>query len=178
KVKPDPFNCNLYDEVSCLKCPEECREEEGRREGGRERRDRREEREEREEHKRREEHYREELRGAFRQLLYCMQRYQYDRVYGDLVFECCQPCEAHCLVLGTVEVLNGKLVRVCNTPREYLWAPANLFQVLTHEIMTGRVGRREESDEEGRAPCAPTYEKFEPVPFLKEFSISECGRRF
>jgi hypothetical protein len=102
-----------------------------------------------------------------------MQRYQYDCVFGDLIFECCEPCEAHCLVLGTVEVLNGKLIRVCNTPRQYLWAPANLLRVLMFEIMTGKAAAERE-----RHHCCPDYSRFEPVEFLKEFSVSECGRRY
>jgi hypothetical protein len=158
KVKPDRFNCNLHEEVARLRCPGERRDEQ----------------------RWRDEEYRDEMRKAFAELLFHMQRYQYDCVYGDLVFECSQPCEAHCLVLGTVEVLNGKLVRVCNTPRQYLWAPANLLQVLLFEIMTGRAATQEETvpGEEQRAHCCPQYPRFEPVEFLKEFSVSECGRRY
>ena len=82
----------------------------------------------------------EELQEAFRKLLYYIRRaVEYDCVFGDFVFSCQQPCEAHCLVLGTIEVLNGKLIRVCNTPRQYLWAPANLLQVLMYDILTAQL---------------------------------------
>ena len=117
KTNQDQFNCNVYDEVSCLYCPE-CDD----------RYDRRRILEW-------EPRCREELQEAFRKLLYYMQRYQYDCVFGDLIFTCQQPCEAHCLVLGTVEVWNGKLIRVCNTPRQYMWTPANLLQVLMYDIL-------------------------------------------
>jgi hypothetical protein len=119
--------------------------------------------------------YREELREVFRKLLFYMHRYQSDCVFGDLIFSCQQPCEAGCLVLGTVEVMNGKLIRVCNTPREYLWAPANLLQVLIHSSMTGGFASDEKRDDE-KVCCCPEYRKFEPIPFLREFEINECGR--
>jgi hypothetical protein len=172
KVNPDQFNCGLYEEVVCLTCPRECCEEIDRdRRGERFESRRREEREEKEYLR-----YREELREAFRKLLYCIQRYQYDCVLGDLVFYCQQPCEAHCLVLGTIEVVDGKLVRVCNTPRRYLWAPANLQQVLIHSILTGEHHCYDEDCEDERAHCCPDYHKFEPVSFLRECMVSECGR--
>jgi hypothetical protein len=159
KTKPDQFNCNLLDEVSCLSCPKDCGDEDRRR-GDKEW----------------EKIYLTELRESFRKLLYYMQRYQYDCVFGDLIFSCQQPCEAHCLVLGTVEVLNGKLIRVCNTPRKYLWAPANLIQVLIYSIMTG--GLASCGDADGRkVPCCPDYCNFDPLYFLAEFRVSQCGRR-
>jgi hypothetical protein len=163
KVKPDQFNCGLFEEVSCLTCPGECRDGNDRRDGDSEVR----------------RLYRDELREAFRKLLYCMQRYQYDCVFGDLIFSCQEPCEAHCLVLGTVEVVNGKLTRVCNTPRKYLWAPANLLQVLTYEVMSGRQSEERgcREDEHG-ATCCPSYPKFEPTEFLREFEVNQCGRRY
>jgi hypothetical protein len=163
KVKPDQFNCGLFEEVSCLTCPGECRDGNDRQDENPELR----------------RSYRNDLRECFRKLLYCMQRYQYDCVFGDLIFSCQQPCEAHCLVLGTVEVVDGKLTRVCNTPRKYLWAPANLLQVLMYQVMTGRSGEERgcgEGEEEAR--CCPAYTKFEPVEFLREFEVSQCGRRF
>lgn len=177
KTHPDQFNCNLYEEVSCLTCPREWSEEwiafrERRRQGRRRRGG--------EEIIVEEEHnplYRDELREVFRKLLYYMQRYQYDCVFGDLIFSCPQPCEADCLVLGTVEVMNGKLTRVCNTPRRYLWTPANLLQVLVYSIMTGYHSCHEDCDDKDKkVPCCPDYRKFEPIFFLREFEINECGR--
>lgn len=92
KMHPPQFQCNLFEEVSCLCCPD-CDEDWNWRKP-----------------REWEQNCREQLLEAFRKLLYYMQSYQYDCVFGDLVFSCQQPCEAHCLVLGTVEVLNGKLV--------------------------------------------------------------------
>jgi hypothetical protein len=136
-------------------------------------------------------HYREEVREAFGRLLFCMQRYQYDCVFGDLIFSCQQPCEADCLVLGTVEVVDGRLTRVTNLPRRYLWAPANLLQVVTHQLMTGRLAEDCDGEErrgreaEGRRDvddrldlCCPVYPRFNPTRFLRELEVNECGRRF
>ena len=203
KTKPDRFNCNLLDEVSCLTCPRECYDDD---EGHRERhheehhKSRREARRERSEEKLEEREwrrrYREELRESFGKLIFYMQRYQYDCVLGDLIFSCQQPCEAHCLVLGTVEVLNGKLVRVCNTPRSYLWAPANLLQVLIYDIMTRKLassGCREDDrdrdrdwdrdkdkdrDWDRKVCCCPDYRNFDATVFLKELELSACGRKY
>ena len=179
KTNPDQFNCNLFDEVSCLSCPRECYDDddqhldEGRRKN---RRERRREQAAKELHDEESSRYREEIQQAFRKLLYYMQRYQYDCVFGDLVFTCQHPCEANCLVLGTVEVLNRKLVRVCNTPRKYLWAPANLLQVLIYDIMTERLTTGEGCDDK-RVPCCPDYRNFDPLYFLTEFRVSQCARR-
>ncbi len=171
KTHPDQYNCNLYEEVACLHCPKEWSEEWI---AFRERRRRvlveglivEEEPNPR---------FHEELREVFRKLLYYMQRYQWDCYFGDLIFSCRQPCEAGCLVLGTVEVLNGKLVRVCNTPRRYLWAPANLIEVLFYTLRTEGFPNCQDGDHR-MAHCCPDYPKFEPIPFLREFELDECGR--
>ncbi|WP_353064440.1 hypothetical protein RBB77_01590 [Tunturibacter psychrotolerans] len=145
KVNCDQFNCGLVDEVLCLTCPGEHRQEPR-------------------------EEYRAEMAEAFRKLLTLMQRYQFDCAFGDLVFSCQQPCEASCLVLGTVEVLDGKLVRVCNTPRKYLWAPANLLPVLLYTILTGEFGADEKDH------CCRDYSKFLPEQFLDQFELDRCGQ--
>ncbi len=185
KANPDRFNCNLYDEIACLRCPGEEYEDGGRwhlQEGKKKRRkESLEEKIEEQIEKKLEEEIeeellefdRKELEAPFRKLLYYMQRYQYDCVLGDVVFDCQQPCEAHCLVLGTVEVLNGKLVRVCNTPRKYLIAPANLLHVLIYDIMTQELGA---GKEDGKVRCCPDYDKFNPTFFLTEFGASQSGR--
>lgn len=190
KVNPDRFNCNLYDEIACLRCPGEEYERRGSEHLAEENRKRKrpESLEEKLEEKLEEnlerleeleeelvEFDRKELQEPFRKLLYYMQRYQYDCVLGDVVFDCQQPCEAHCLVLGTVEVLNGKLIRVCNTPRKYLMTPANLLHVLIYNVMTNELGPEKEG-ENRKVPCCPDYDKFNPVFFLTEFGASQSGR--
>jgi len=178
KTKPDQFNCNLYEEVACLSCPGECYEEIRPLSHGIEPR-KGDPRDDRIKTGSEGQFYDlrcfEKLREPLGKLLYYMQRYQYDCVLGDLVFNCQQPCEAHCLVLGTVEVLDGRLIRVCNSPRRYLKTPANLLEVLIHDVLTKRMTRGEER--EGRpVPCCPDYDKFSPCHFLTEFDASTSGR--
>ena len=50
--------------------------------------------------------------------------------FGELAFSCAEPKRASCVVLGTVEVEDGCVVRVCNCPRKYVWSFASFFQVL------------------------------------------------
>src|SRR6266568_463606 len=151
KMKPDEFNCGLFEQVQCLTCPEEyegddetCRKD-----------------------------YVCEVQAAFRNLLIYMERYQFDCAMGELIFECKQPCEAHCLVLGTVEVVDGKLTRVCNTPRRYLWTPANLVPTLLYTVLTGEFGRVDHE----KTHCCPDYSKFLPEHFVAEFEFDKCSRR-
>jgi hypothetical protein len=169
--KPDEFNCALFEEVSCLRCPDY---EEG------------------------DETTYGEMGEAFRRLLVYMQQYQFDCAFGELLVPCPEPCEAHCLVLGTVEIRDGKLKRVCNSPREYLWAAANVVPVLVNNILTGGLEtggkgeykwdteHREHAEGwehaghgkhgEHKARCCPEYPNFLPEDLLGEFEYSECGR--
>ncbi len=163
RANPDQFNCNLYEEVSRLACPRECDDEDHNQ------RDRN-----RKDQAAWEKAYWDELGETFGTLLYYIQRYQYDCVLGDLIFSCQQPCEAHCLVLGTVEVLNGKLIRVCNTPRNYLLAPANLLQVLIYDILTKQFATGRDCEDK-KVPCCPDY-KFDAALSLAEFDVTPCGR--
>jgi hypothetical protein len=163
QVKPDEYNCGLYDEVVRLRCPDEYDDANERKTG--------------------------DFGDVLRRLLTYLQHYQFDCAFGELVFPCAEPCEAHCLVLGTVEICNGRLTRVCNTPREYLWAPANFVQVLLERILTGRLeaaGAKEsgaeheehEGKHEHHARCCPEYPEFKPEEMLREFEYTQCGRYF
>lgn len=52
------------------------------------------------------------LRFAWQYVMAC--------VLGEFVPQCDEPSFASCLVLGTVEVRNGRVVQVCNCPRAYI----------------------------------------------------------
>jgi hypothetical protein len=54
---------------------------------------------------------------------------------GELAFGCPEPSKAACVVLGTVEVEDGCVVRVCNCPRKYVWSFASFFQVLAGTLL-------------------------------------------
>ena len=54
---------------------------------------------------------------------------------GELAFPCAEPAQASCVVLGTVEVEEGCVVRVCNCPRRYVWSFTSFFQVLIATLL-------------------------------------------
>src|SRR5664279_1798788 len=95
---------------------------------------------------------------------------------GELVFSCQEPCEAHCLVLGTVEVRDGKMVRLCNTPRKYLWSAANLLPVSLYYLLNERALPGSKCGEQEEPGCCPAYPHFKPEHFLEEFDEDKCGR--
>lgn len=141
RIKCDQFNCDIEKEVLCLRCPEWGPNDPKIA----------------------------ELQEVFRKLVTLMAQYQFDCALGELVFNCQQPCEAHCLVLGTVEVLDGKLIRVCNAPRRYLWAPANLIPVLFYTVYNDMFGGRKDRH------CCPDFDKFMPEQFLQLFELDSCA---
>ena len=108
RLCPDELDCCLLREVECLRCPEHDYDD-----------------------------YEGEIRACYCRLFELMLRYQYDCVLSDLVFGCAQPEKACCVVLGTVEIIDGRLCRVCNTPRRYVWSFANLLPVAISTILTG-----------------------------------------
>ena len=110
KQCPDELDCCLLKEVECLRCPErECDE------------------------------WEKQICACYCRLFELMLHYQYDCVLSDLVFGCCEPEKSCCVVLGTVEIVDGCLVRVCNTPRRYVWSFANLLPVAISAILTAGV---------------------------------------
>jgi hypothetical protein len=114
KRHPDQYDCTLWEQVCRLQCPTEDRQ--------------------------RYEVYRE----SFDKLYELIVRYAYDGILGEFIFECPCPPKAHCVVLGTVEVEDGKLLRVCNCPRTYVWTFANLVEVFLATYVGG-------------AACAPQH---------------------
>lgn len=51
-------------------------------------------------------------------------------LYSAMVFPCPAPKCGGEVVLGTVEIENGKLARLCHCGRSYVWSAANFWQVL------------------------------------------------
>lgn len=70
-----------------------------------------------------------DVKDAFCGLLELVNQYVQDCVAGERVVACAEPKVASCVVLGTVEVEDGRLVRVCNTPRDWVWSFASFVQV-------------------------------------------------
>ncbi len=82
--------------------------------------------------------YSNQVRDAFCRLLELANQHVLSCVMGEMIFPCPQPCQASCVVLGTVEVESGQLVRVCNCPRSYIWSFASFFEVLVAELLGGK----------------------------------------
>ena len=152
KLCPDELDCCLLRELECLHCPERDRDD-----------------------------YAEEMRACYCRLFELMLRYQYDCVMSDLVFDCCEPEKARCVVLGTVEIVDSRLCRVCNTPRRYVWSFANLLPVAISTILTGSLERAavDETpleDRERWRGCCPDYGPLDCDAFLKEFETDVSSR--
>ena len=67
-------------------------------------------------------------------------------VMGELAFTCQEPAKASCIVLGTVEVENGCLMRVCNCPRTYVWSFGSFWQVLMATLFGSQACKSNESE--------------------------------
>jgi hypothetical protein len=96
-----------------------------------------------------------------------------DCVAEALVFPCPEARADACVVLGSVEVQDGKLVRVCNCPRSYVWSFANFFAVLAATLLGGRTAAGYGADH-----CCPTLRWRDWRDFLgglrKGWSVEEA----
>lgn len=150
KANPDELSCRLARDVAALKCPDATGDA-----------------------------LASAMAPAFSDLFELMHRYQYDCVLADVVFACATAEEACCVLLGSVQVEDGSVVRVNNTPRSYVWSFANIVQVLTSEILTAATTApaKLRGDEPARHPdpCCPTF-NFDQVSFLREFAVDGAGR--
>lgn len=72
----------------------------------------------------------EQRRESFCLLLQIAWRRAVSCALGHLLPACADPGQAGCVVLGTVEIEDGKLLRVCNCPRTFVWSAANFLPVL------------------------------------------------
>jgi hypothetical protein len=71
---------------------------------------------------------------AFTQLIGFIQKYVFSCVLNQLAFPCPEPTDPCCVLIGSVEIENGRLSRVINYPRWYLWCFANFFEVLIYNL--------------------------------------------
>ena len=67
---------------------------------------------------------------AFTRLLELIEKHVFSCVLGELAFLCPEPPKECCVIIGSVEIENGRLTRVINYPRWYLWCFANFLEVL------------------------------------------------
>lgn len=122
KKHPDKYNCNLEEEILKIHCPETG------------------------------EYYGKGWCDAICQLLKLIWQYVVSCALGEMVPRCPEPTQASCIVLGTVEVENGRVVRVCNCPRSYVWSFAHFFEVLVATLMDGIACETDESHAD-KDPC-------------------------
>jgi hypothetical protein len=110
---PDRYNCTIGDQIRNICFPEIHKRQ------------------------RKEDNYLEEVRDAFSSLLALAWQHAVSAALGELVPSCHEACEAGAIYLGTVVVENGRVVRVCNCPRSYVWSWANLPEVLLASVLGG-----------------------------------------
>src|SRR5262249_35829573 len=125
KKHPDNYNCTIEDDIRNIPFPDQKQEEEG--------------------------NYKEKVREAFCRLLELVWQYVISCALGELVPPCSEPSRASCVVLGTVEIENGRIVHVCNCPRSYVWSFANFFEVLLATLMNGVACESDNEDDEKQA---------------------------
>jgi hypothetical protein len=117
--------------------------------------------------------------AAFEALLKLVLTYIDDCIRYELVFCCAEPECPSCVILGTIEVVNGKICKICTCHRQYVWTAANLVDVLLYEILVGLECSQTATatlspvlGDTGREPmhqCCPGLE-IEPTRFLDLFS--------
>lgn len=151
RVCPDSYNCNLEEEIWEICCPEEEQWDPG------------------------------EVESAFKRLFELVEKYVFSCVLAEFAFLCPEPSDPCCVLLGSVEVEHGKLTRVINYPRWYLWCFANFFEVLLYTLANqaacGPHKReawvRKENDESRREKgCCPGFE-VDVKEFLTLFLVDD-----
>jgi hypothetical protein len=97
---------------------------------------------------------------SFTRLFELIQKYVFSCVLAEFAFLCPEPPDNCCVLIGSVEVENGKLTRVINYPRWYLWCFANFFEVLIYTLANEAACGRTEPErtpvgdvDEPRKPC-------------------------
>lgn len=75
------------------------------------------------------------VESAFCRLIELAYNHVISCLLGELAFPCPEPTRASCVVLGTVEVEDECVVRVCNCPRYYVWTFPTFFPVLINALL-------------------------------------------
>jgi hypothetical protein len=93
-------------------------------------------------------------RDAICRLIELATRYVYTCAMNEFVPHCPHSTHANCVVLGTVEVERGEIVRICNCPRDYVWSFANFFEVLAATLYGNlQCEDKTESSDAKEKPC-------------------------
>lgn len=113
---------------------------------------------------------------AFCRLIELAYNHSLSCFFGALAFPCPEPAQASCVVLGTVEVEDGCVVRVCNCPRDYVWSFSSFFQVLASTLF-GSIACETVEAPEHRKKAEPDcgYKKGDPTQTCcRTFEIDDC----
>jgi hypothetical protein len=139
KKHPDRYNCTIEAEILKIHCPHHERED-----------------------------FQEKIREAFCRLLELIWQYVVSCVLGEFVPACPEPSTGSCVVLGTVEVEDGCVVKVCNCPRSYVWSFANFFEVLLATLMNEVACENPVPYREGEEQCGKPVQAH---PCCREFDL-------
>jgi hypothetical protein len=142
KKHPDRYNCTLEAEILKIHCPHhEC------------------------------EDFQEKIREVFCRLLELIWQYVISCVLGEFVPPCPEPSKGSCVVLGTVEVEDGCVVRVCNCPRSYVWSFSNFFEVILATLIGESACENQVRYHEGEEHCGKPVKEH---PCCREFDL-DCN---
>ena len=155
---PDQYNCNLEHEVCKLRPPAKRDDQDGP-----------------------------TASEAFTLLFELIQQHVFSCVLNELAFLCPDPPENCCVLIGSVEIENGRLSRVINYPRWYLWCFANFFEVLIYTLATDAAcgAQTQKTDPllgEPREPrkrdgCCPSFH-VDVCEFLNLFEVEPRAAEF
>lgn len=95
-----------------------------------------------------------EVAEAICTLLNLARRSAIDCALGEIIPSCRERECGGWVVVGTVEVEDGCVVRVCNCPRTYVWSFANLIEVFLASVVGGRACAEKDSDGYDETCCA------------------------
>lgn len=110
-------------------------------------------------------------REAFTRLLELIQKYVFSCVLAQFAFPCPEPPDPCCVLIGSVEVVNGRLTRVINYPRWYLWCFANFFEVLIYTLANEAACPK---DAKAPDPLRDEPLKRRPEGCCPEFEVDVC----
>jgi hypothetical protein len=149
KRSPDLYDCTLWEQVCHLHCENHVGDD-----------------------------YEERYQESFCKLFELIRRYAYDCILGEMIFECPCPPQPLCVLLGTVEVEDGKLLRVCNCPRSYVWTFANFFEVFLATVVVGAACAPHHHVEASKKPAEDSSRAGGSHREFKESHERECCASF
>ena len=147
--RPDRYWCNLETEIRRVRFPELRRKSD-----------------------KAEDIHLEEVRDAFSGLLGLAWQHAVSAALGELMPLERESCGPEPIVLGTVVVENGQVIRVCNCPRSYVWSFGTFPEVLLASALgelackTEPGHEREAEEKEHREVCCREFD-FDLECFLK-----------